>query len=243
MKQRPAAVVLLVTALLMVGILGCSVGRRIVKGPDPATATPTATRRPTYTPTASPTFAPSATSKPTNTATLVAPPTNTPEAAPAQTNTPVPPTRKPAPKPKAPAAPPTPTAPPAPPPPTNTPAPSTPYVGKVATGFPNCGSTGIFGFVRDTSNRNVGDIHVRVWTDKWEGLWAKSTGDSFGNDGDRNFEIKIAEGVAPGSWHVAIVKEKKSEEMLSPIVEITSSEKCEGDGAVQWTKIEFTKYS
>jgi len=249
MKQRSTAIVLAITALIMLGILGCSVGRRIVKGPSPATATPTSTRRPTYTPTASPTFTQVAMAKPTNTATRVVPPANTPapgatspQTAPqAPTNTPVAPKPKATAKPKPPAPPPTPTPPPAPPPPTNTPAPTTPYAGKIVTGFPNCGSTGVFGFVRDRSNQKIADIRIRVWGDTWKGEWAKSSGDSFGNDGDRNYEFKIADAIAPGVWHVAIT-DGKSETMLSPSVDVTSSQKCEGDGAVQWTKVDFTKY-
>jgi len=248
MKHGSTAIVLAITALIMLGILGCSVGRRIVKGPSSATATPTSTRRPTYTPTASPTFTPFATAKPTNTATRVIPPTNTPApgatspqaASQAPTNTPVPTQPKAAPKPKPPAPPPTPTPLPAPPPPTNTPAPTTPYVGKIVTGFPNCGTTGVFGFVRDSGGHKIGDVRIRVWGDTWKGDWAKSSGSSFGNDGDRNYEFKIADAVAPGLWHVAVT-DGKTETMLSPSVDVTSSKNCEGDGAVQWTKVDFTK--
>lgn len=109
------------------------------------------------------------------------------------------------------------------------------------TGFPNCGSTGVFGFMKDGAGNLVKDYYVHVWTDNWEGAWTKSKGEKFGNDGDRNFELPIAEvGVVAGSWHVAVT-EGRNMNLLSPVYEMVTTQHCEGDGAVQWTKMDFTK--
>jgi hypothetical protein len=107
--------------------------------------------------------------------------------------------------------------------------------------FPNCGTTGVFGFVRDQNRQNMKDVYVRIWTDNWKGIWAASSGSSFGNNKDRNYEVKVADGVVAGNWHVAVVKGKDSEKAISPVVDVTSSQNCEGSGAVQWTKVDFTK--
>ena len=240
MQSRSNAVVFVITCLVLAAVLGCSVGSRIVSGPVPPTPTPTATRRPTFTPTG--TNTPTPPSTPTFTPTPV--PTQTPTEPATDTPVPKPPTPTPPPQQEAPPPPPPPTDTPipAPPAPTDTPAPTTPFVGSVVTGFPNCGSTGVFGYVKDTGGNNVDGAHIRVWTDTWDGVWGKSRGDSFGIDGDRNFEVKIADAVVANTWHVAIVNGEESTETLSPVIDITSSQHCEGDGAVQWTKIDFTKH-
>ena len=120
-------------------------------------------------------------------------------------------------------------------------------MGRIVTGFPNCGSTGIFGYVKDAGGGVVTDAYVHVWTDTWEGDWSKSKGATFGgaadkdDDNDRNYELAIAGvGVAAGSWHVAIT-DGRNLTLLSPIYEITTSQNCEGDGAVQWVQVDFTK--
>jgi len=87
----------------------------------------------------------------------------------------------------------------------------------------------------------VKDYYVHVWTDNWEGVWTKAKGEAFGNDGDRNYDLAIAEvGVVAGSWHVAVT-EGRNMNLLSPVYDMTTTQHCEGDGAVQWTKIDFTK--
>ena len=99
----------------------------------------------------------------------------------------------------------------------------------------------MFGHIRDTGGNNVVDAYIHAWTDNWEGVWTKSRGDNYGNDGDRNYELPIAEkGVVGGTWHVAVT-EGRNLTLLSPIYEITTSQNCEGDGAVQWTQMDFTK--
>ena len=242
MKRHSIIIVIVVTSLVMLGMLGCSVGRRIVKGPNTPTSTPTSTRRPTFTATASATPLPLVTNTPTPTLTpqvpptdTPVPPTDTPEVPPTDTPRPEPPTNTPKPAP-----PPTDTPLPQPTQPPPTPTPSTPYVGRIVTGFPNCGSTGLFGHLKDTGGGIVADVYVHVWTDNWEGFWTKSKGETFGNDGDRNFELPIDLSVVGGSWHVAIT-EGRNMELRSPIYEVTTTQHCEGDGAVQWTRIDFTK--
>lgn len=255
MKRHSTVIIVLAGSLVILSMLGCSVGRQIVKGPNTPTATPTATRRPTFTATASATPLPPMTNTPlpTNTPDVppTATPTNTAEVPPTETPKPEPPTNTPKPtEPPEPAPPPppptdTPVPEPAAPPPTATP--STPYVGRIVTGFPNCGSTGIFGYVKDAGGGVVTDAYVHVWTDTWEGDWSKSKGATFGgaadkdDDNDRNYELAIAGvGVAAGSWHVAIT-DGRNLTLLSPIYEITTSQNCEGDGAVQWVHVDFTK--
>ncbi len=253
MKRHSTVIIVLAGSLVILSMLGCSVGRQIVKGPNTPTATPTATRRPTFTATASATPLPPMTNTPLPTNTPEVPPTATPtntaEVPPTETPKPEPPTNTPKPtEPPQPAPPPptdTPVPEPAAPPPTATP--STPYVGRIVTGFPNCGSTGIFGYVKDAGGGVVTDAYVHVWTDTWEGDWSKSKGATFGgaadkdDDNDRNYELAIAGvGVAAGSWHVAIT-DGRNLTLLSPIYEITTSQNCEGDGAVQWVQVDFTK--
>jgi hypothetical protein len=99
----------------------------------------------------------------------------------------------------------------------------------------------VFGYIKDAGGGIVGDAYVHVWTDTWEGEWTKSDSETFGNDGDRNFDLPIAQTmVAAGSWHVAIT-EGENLDLRSPIYEVTTTQHCEGDGAVQWTRIDFTK--
>jgi hypothetical protein len=237
MKRYSAIIVIVVASLVMLGMLGCSVGRRIVKGANTPTSTPTATRRPTFTATVTATLSPLVTNTPMPSPTPQVPPTNTPVPV-TDTPQPEPPTNTPKPAPPPPPPTDTPVPQPAEPPPT--PTPSTPYVGRIVSGFPNCGSTGLFGHIKDTGGGIVADINVHVWTDNWEGFWAKSKGETFGNDGDRNFELPIDLSVVGGSWHVAIT-EGENMELRSPIYEMTTTQHCEGDGAVQWTRLDFTK--
>jgi len=258
MKRHRNEIILLASGLALLSMLGCSVGRQIVKGPSTPTATPTATRRPTFTATASATPLPPVTNTPLPTdtpqvqATTV--PTNPPEVPPTDTPKPEPPTSTPKPA-EAPTQ-----APPPPPPPTDTPVPqpaappptatpSTPYVARIVTGFPNCGSTGLFGYVKTAGGGLVSDVYLHVWTDTWDGEFAKSDDGTFGgdpdedDDNDRNYELPIAQvGVVGGSWHVAIVDDDEDDfKVLSPVYEITTSQNCEGDGAVQWVQVDFTK--
>jgi hypothetical protein len=248
MCRKPnSTVIFVVSGLVMLTLLGCSVGRAIVKGPQAPTGTATATHRATFTATISPTPRPTATPTATSKATVAASPTLT-AAAPAESAT----VARVRPQP---AQPPAPTAPEVPavaapvPPAAATAAPAapvgqanTPFAGAIVGSFPNCGTTGVFGFVRDTQQTFVTDVHIRIWTDTWKGVWVKSGGNP-GKDADRNYEAKIADQIVAGSWHVAVVKATDSTEVLSPIVEVTSSQNCEGNGAVQWTKVDFTKKS
>ena len=241
MHRKPnSTVIVVVCGLVMLSLLGCSVGRAIVKGPQTPTATATATHRATFTATISPTPRPSATPTPTSKSTVAASPTYT-AAAPAESPT----AARVRPQPTQPPPPAAPAATPAPQPAATAAPPAqakTPFVGAVVGSFPNCGTTGVFGFVRDTHQSFITDVHIRIWTDTWKGIWVKSGGNP-GKDKDRNYEAKIADQIASGSWHVAVVKAKDSTEVLSPIVEVTSSQNCEGNGAVQWTKVDFTKQS
>jgi hypothetical protein len=199
-KKPNSTIIIVICGLVALSLLGCSVGRAIVKGPQPPTATPTATHRPTFTATISPTPRPTATSTPEPTLSA-SPPAAVPGAA-------------------------------APP--------STPFVATIVGGVANCSTTGVFGFMRDAQKMFVKDAYVRVWTDKWEGVWAKTGGDP-GEGKDRNYELKIADKASAGTWHVAVVNGNDSTENLSPVVNVTSTQSCEGDGAVQWMKVDFTK--
>ncbi len=203
MHRKPnPTIVVAVCGMVMLTMLGCSVGRAIVKGPQPPTATPTATHRPTFTATISPT------PRPTATATPVPPQADNPAAAPAGAAAPS----------------------------------NTPFVATIVGSFANCDNTGVFGFVRDANQAFVGDAYIRVWTDNWKGVWAKTNGDP-GKDEDRNYELQIADQAVAGTWHVAVVNGDNSTETLSPVVDVTGSQNCEGNGAVQWTKVDFTKQS
>jgi hypothetical protein len=68
-----------------------------------------------------------------------------------------------------------------------------------------------------------------VWdgTDRWKGAWAVTGGDP-------------GHGEATGVWHAAVVKGNNAG-ALSPVFDLNSTQRCEGNGAVEWTKVDFTK--
>lgn len=203
-RYQPVEVIVIVV-LLTFSILGCSVGRRIVKGPATATATATATRRPTFTPSPTPTYDPFATPTPGGAPVATSAPSK-PVAAPAGT------------------------------------AQASVFSGVVSDGLADCSSTGVFGFVRDREQQNIQDAFIRVWADDWRGRWAQSQAETFG-DGDRNYEIRVDDKVTAGSFHVALVKDIDSEESVSPVIDVITTDSCEGTGAVQWARVDFTKGS
>jgi hypothetical protein len=228
MYRKPnSAVIFVVGGLVMLTLLGCSVGRSIVKGPQTPTATATATHRATFTATISPTPRPSATPTATSKAPVAVLSTDT-VVAPMESAT----MGRVRPQ----------SARPSPPAVTAAPAQANmPFASAIVGSLPNRGTTDLPGFGRDTYQTSITDFRIRIWTDTWKALRVTSGGDP-GNDQDRNQEAKIGDQVAPESWPVALVDAQDSSEVLSPIGEMTG-QNCEGSGAAPWTKVDFTKQS
>ncbi len=151
------------------------------------------------------------------------------------TATPRPPTATPQPAPPT-AAPPTATE----VPPTATPGPTAPpagqyqyRLGRTVTCTPNCGTTGVKGFVYDVNANYVPGLIVRVWTDGW----------CCGEDETsvyEPYEIMLSPGPKGGHWYVAVYSHDGSTQ-LSDIVEVyTDQEPCEpSSGGCQWPVVDF----
>jgi hypothetical protein len=221
----------LVLVIMLVGSLGCSVGRLLVQAPTPTLA-PTKTPRPTFTFT--PNWTPTLFPTPTITSTPLPPAatptpeaTATPEAvAVAPTDTPLPapppPTNTPVPQP--------PTDTPTLAPPTATPAPEypftiTPYV--YNTGSPL--ETRITGYVITIKNASIGDFDLMqnyqiMLIDPQGGEHLSSpsggrnhsTGEGLGDDHWFNTEVKISPYMA-GQYRIWLVKDGVQE---SPELEL-----------------------
>ena len=83
---------------------------------------------------------------------------------------------------------------------------------------------------------------MRVWRDDWGGKWFHSRGKYIGELDDRNWEFVIFDrGPLEGTWHVAVVAGKDSQDYLSKIIDVTTTFDCEGEGAVQWPMLEIIK--
>jgi len=204
-------------------------GAGALSSPQPIRPTGTPTFPPTWTPTptATATATPTRTLTPTPTFTWT--PTDTPTPTQTPTNTPRPP------KP-----------PPPPPPPTFTftPYPTEPtslWKGTLIATWVNCGSTGLFGKVRGPAGDPIGGVWVHYWADGWDGAWAESKSDYWGEAGDRNWDGLLANFPKAGRWHAAIAAGEGSHEYLSNTVTADTSDFCEGHGASQWIEIEFVR--
>ena len=204
-----------------------------------ATATPTRTYTPSPTPrpsnTPTPTAAPTNTATPTDTSTPTQTPTDTatpvptetPTAAPTATRKPVvPPTKKP------------------PPAPTNTPAP--PFTGAVASSSKNCGTKGVWGYVKYASGAPYPGVTVGVWSNGWAGRVSAPA------KADGKYEVLMND-VPAGEFTVAVVDADTCDrysgglaadscDRLSKPISITLNEiwECENEGTVQWVEVLYT---
>jgi hypothetical protein len=197
------------------------------------TSTPSPTPTPTHTPTSTPTFTntPPATDTPvptdTPTSTATPPPTDTPTAAPT--------------------SPPQPTSPPPKPPtpkPTSTPA--LPFAGTVVGNWPNCGTKGVWGFVKTANGSPYPGVRVGVWSDAWAG---RVSGPS---EADGKYTVLLND-VPAGAFKVAVVNADTCGtyagfltadrcDHLSKPIEVTLNEiyECENEGTVQWSQVDYT---
>jgi len=219
MRRKLLSSLLLV--ILLVGSLGCSVGRLLVRVPTPTTV-PTKTPRPTFTFT--PYLTPTPLPTPSSTFTLIPPtdtpttaPTDTPEIATAEaelpTPTPLPPTNTPA-------APPPPADTPTPEPPTATPTPQYPFT--VTPYIHNTGSaleTRVTAHVVKEIDFSTGsydtlDGYQVILIDpvgqqhqsNMSGGRNHSTGEGLGDDHWFNTEVKVAP-YTPGTYRAWLVKD------------------------------------
>ena len=189
------------------------------------TATPTATATSTPPPTATHTPTPTPTQAPTNTATPE--PTNTPVAEPTDTRQPAPP--------------PTNTAPPAP---TNTPAP--PFSGTVVNSTQNCGTKGVWGYVKHEGGAPYPGVSVGVWSNAWAGRLSAPT------EADGKYTVLLSD-LPAGDFSVAVVDPDtcstddgaptadRCDHLSSPItVTLNETWECENEGTVQWVEVLYT---
>ena len=249
--------VVLVAVLLVYVLVACSFAQLLPQREARITSTPTRTPKPTFTATTIPTrtLTPSPTPLPSNT------PTNTPMATntPLFTNTPLPtdtpaatltatntalppptaipmatpkPTRKPAPKPAK-----TPT-------PQPTKPPVLPFTAAIVRGYTQCGGyRGVTGFVRHANGSPYPGVAIGVWGDVWQGRVAVS-------EASGKFELSLSD-VPVGKYKVAAVRLETCGQRdglptavdckrVSNVVEVTTTDKCEGAGANQVTEVKFT---
>ena len=194
-----------------------------------ASPTPTPTQTPTSTPTATDTpeqtDTPAPTNTPTNTATPL--PTSTPTSAPTSTPRPTSlPTKVPTPA------------------PTSTPA--LPFTGSVVGGSPNCGTMGVWGYVKTDSGAPYPAVNIGVWSDAWEGRLSAPS------EADGKYSVLLSD-VPAGVYRVAVVDADtcgtrdgvptaKDCNRLSEPVEVTLYDiyECENEGTVQWSEVLFT---
>ena len=211
-----------------------------IRTPKPtftATATPTSTYTPSPTP--RPSNTPTPTAAPTNTPT----PTDTPTPTPTDTATPLPtstPTKAPTAT-RKPAPPPTKKPPPAP---TRIPAP--PFTGAVLNSSPNCGTKGIWGYVKHASGAPFSGVTVGVWSDAWAGRLSGPSKE------DGKYEVLMND-VTASEFQIAVVKvdtcdtyygalTANSCDRLSAPISFTLNEiwECEKEGTVQWVEVLYT---
>jgi hypothetical protein len=252
MKKRMAIVI--VAIAIIAGMLACGTGGLIGRQEVTPTATktpkPTFTATPVATDTPIPTFTPQATNTPTpipatNTPiVLTATPTEMPTVTPTATVTPTP-TKKPTAKPK--------------PKPTNTPIPAPTSTPKPAYEFravhqgnldsPNCGSTGIKGTVYNRSKGKMSGVYIAVWADGWEGTVSDP-----GSNANGEWNVLLNNVPAAGNWHVRAVdpatcakksegagKSAKCTGWRSDEIVVSTTDKCNGAGAIQWAVVDMSQ--
>ncbi len=248
---RNRVVVLVVAVVMIAGLLACGTGG-LLSRTEP-TATPTKTPKPTFTVTLTPTETPIPTDTPTPTDTATptplatntpivytATPTPLPTDTPLPTNTPVPPTNTPRPRPRA-------TSTPTPKPkPTNTPAPQYELRLVDQRGWPNCGSTGVKVYFKQSN----GSIYPGVQFALYAGGCVGVSNRANLADGSTDFQI-WPNGARPGTWEVQAVETSdgstgaagcgKIVKVLSPVVQFQTTDKpCEPDSSgVQWMHLTF----
>jgi hypothetical protein len=234
--------IVLAVALTQSGSQDASEISAVTRTPKPtftATATPTST----FTP--SPTPSPSNTPTPTPASTNTPPPTDTPTPTPTPTDTATPePTNTPTKAPTAtrkPAPPPTKKPPPAP---TRTPTP--PFTGAVVNSSRNCGTKGVWGYVKHASGAPFSGVTVGVWSDAWAGRLSGPSKE------DGKYEVLMNDATA-GEFQIAVVKVDTCDtyygaltangcDRLSAPIKFTLNEiwECENEGTVQWVEVLYT---
>jgi hypothetical protein len=197
------------------------------------TLTPTPTPRPSNTPTPTPiptdtpqpTNTPTPTQTPTDTATPL--PTSTPTAAPTSTRKPAPPpTKKP------------------PPAPTNTPAP--PFTGAVVNSTQNCGTKGVWGYVKHESGAPNPGVMVGVWSDAWAGRVSAPSEESgkytvLMNDVPAGeFMVAVVDADTCGTYG-GFLTAASCDHLSKPIsVALNEIWECEDEGTIQWVEVLYT---
>lgn len=142
-------------------------------------------------------------------------------------------------------SPPQPTNTPAPPPaaaPTATPTPQFQYTGSVGEIYPNCGSTGILGIVRDKSGNIKGLVTVRVWAEGWDGATTFTSGGL--TDWNKNYDFLLDVMPKAGTWYVAMVVLDEAGNVIrnvSNTVTVNTTANCQGEGAAQWIQVNFNE--
>jgi hypothetical protein len=220
MKIRLVILAIIIIVWLVVAVALTQLGSQ---REDNAIAASTRTPMPTFTATATPTH--------TLTPTPTPRPSNTPTPTPTSTNTS---TRKPAP-------PPTKKPPPAP---TNTPAP--PFTGAVVNSTQNCGTKGVWGYVKHESGAPNPGVMVGVWSDAWAGRVSAPSEES------GKYTVLMND-VPAGEFMVAVVDAETcgtyggfltaaSCDHLSKPISVALNEiwECEDEGTIQWAEVLFT---
>jgi hypothetical protein len=201
MKNRSRMLIILITLLVTIGSLSCSVGRRIVRAPTP-TPTPTMTRRATYTPTSTGTSTPTPTSTPTSSPMPTATDTPLPSDTPPPTNTPLPPTPIP------PSDTPIPQVTDTPEPPPETPEPEHQFTGEVIWDpdySANCGTVeiGKRSKIVGLNGEPLNNVRAKIWADGWEGYLCDPSGPP-ANPESGSYNCFIKSYPVAGTWLVAV---------------------------------------
>lgn len=118
--------------------------------------------------------------------------------------------------------------------PTATPVPSG-YSYRVESvgGQPNCGTTYIRAFVRDSNGNGMNGMTLKSWND-WGNEYIASTNSYSGQDG--HWDRLIGPGVKPGRWYIALIDGNGT--ISSPTATVDFSSSCEANqGNIQEAEV------
>jgi hypothetical protein len=115
----------------------------------------------------------------------------------------------------------------------------------VVGNWPNCGTKGVWGFVKAASGSPYPGVRVGVWSDDWAG---RVSGPA---EADGKYTVLLND-VPAGTFKVAVVNADTCGtyagfltadrcDHLSKPIEVTLNEiyECENEGTVQWSQVDY----
>lgn len=127
--------------------------------------------------------------------------------------------------------------------PTSTPV--LPFTGSVLGSTPNCGTMGVWGYVKIENGSPYPGVIIGVWTDAWDGRVSAPS------EADGKYTVLLTD-LPAGTFRVAVVDvgtcslhdgvpTARGCDRLSEPVEVTLdyTYECENEGTVQWSEVHF----